>query len=102
MLRSCRVPRRMPGPPPSTPALLEITVRSLAPDLRIAAIKLSATPQTPNPPDMIVMPSLIAPAKAASASLYILLIFIPPHKSLCQSALGVRQAKLPRPVVDAD
>src|SRR5476651_2242901 len=83
----------MPRPPPSTPALLEITVRSFAPDLRMAAISVSATPQMPNPPDIRIMPSLMIPAKAASASLYILLIQSPRGLKNTVFALCSPQAK---------
>jgi hypothetical protein len=53
---------------PSTPALLEITVRFLTPESRIASDSTSAMPHRPKPPDMIIMPSLRMPASADLAS----------------------------------
>ena len=43
---------------PSTPALFDTTVRPFTPESRIASDKVSAMPQRPKPPDMIIMPSL--------------------------------------------
>src|ERR1700732_3809674 len=53
---------------PSTPALLEITVRFFTPESRIASDSVSAMPHRPNPPDMIIMPSLRMPSRADLAS----------------------------------
>ncbi len=53
---------------PSTPALLEITVKPLTPDSRIASDRVSAMPHRPKPPDMIIMPSLRTPSSADLAS----------------------------------
>ena len=53
---------------PSTPALLEITVRSLAPERRTASISASGMPQSPKPPDITTMPSASNPAMASAAS----------------------------------
>src|SRR6202522_4051266 len=53
---------------PSTPALLEITVRFLTPASRMASDRVSAMPQRPKPPDMIIMPSLRMPSRADLAS----------------------------------
>jgi hypothetical protein len=50
------------------PALLEMIVRSLTPEVRIASISASGMPHRPNPPDMMVMPSRKMPASAASES----------------------------------
>ena len=48
--------------------LLETTVRFLTPESRIASDRVSAMPQRPNPPDMIIMPSLRRPSSADFAS----------------------------------
>src|ERR1700739_4742986 len=50
------------------PALFEMTVRPVTPELRIAAISTCGIPQRPNPPDITVMPSRNRPASATSAS----------------------------------
>src|SRR6516225_3339950 len=57
---------------PSTPALLETTVRFFTPESRIASDRVSAMPQRPKPPDMIIMPSLRIPSSADLASGYTL------------------------------
>src|ERR1700747_2009021 len=57
---------------PSTPALLETTVRFFTPESRIASDRVSAIPQRPKPPDMIIMPSLRRPSSADLASGYTL------------------------------
>src|SRR6187399_147562 len=74
ILRICRVASRSPSPNPSTPALLEITVRSRAPESRNARMRFSGMPQSPNPPDITVMPSRVSPASAdlASANTFLL------------------------------
>ena len=53
---------------PSTPALLDTTVSPFTPESRIASDKVSAMPQRPKPPDMIIMPSLRRPSRADLAS----------------------------------
>src|SRR5438270_11098130 len=50
------------------PALFEMTVKPVTPELRIAPISPSGIPQRPNPPDITVMPSRSRPASAAWAS----------------------------------
>src|SRR5262252_5879814 len=60
----------MPRPMPSTPALLDTTVRFFTPDSRIATISVSGMPHRPKPPAMTIMPSLRRPASAAVASEY--------------------------------
>ncbi|CCB63705.1 protein of unknown function [Hyphomicrobium sp. MC1] len=70
----CRVSRSMPNPQPSTPALLEMTVMPETPELRIASIKFAGMPQSPNPPDMMVIPFLSKPASALAAPEYVFLI----------------------------
>ena len=61
----CLSSSRMPRPKPSTPQLLEITVRSLTPRRLISAIRFSGIPQRPKPPATTVMP-LSMPAIASS------------------------------------
>src|SRR6185312_243123 len=61
------------SPASSMPALLEMIVSSFTPLSRIASISADGMPHRPNPPDMIVMPSLSTPARAAFASGNILL-----------------------------
>src|SRR3954470_18719166 len=68
ILRIWRVSSSSPRPKPSTPALLEITVRSRAPLSRSARIRFSGMPHSPNPPDITDMPSLVRPASADFAS----------------------------------
>jgi len=68
ILRICLVCSSTPNPTSSIPALLEMTVRSFTPLARIASINALGMPHSPNPPDMIVMPSRNTPASAASAS----------------------------------
>src|SRR5580704_465877 len=53
------------SPRPSAPQLFEITVRFVTPDSAIAGIRFSGLPASPNPPDMIVMPSNNTPSNAA-------------------------------------
>src|SRR3546814_11466933 len=48
-----------------------MTVRSLTPLFRISGIRLSGLPESPNPPDMIVMPSNSRSASAAAGLAYI-------------------------------
>src|SRR5690606_13580624 len=55
-------------PKPSTPALLEMTVRSFTPESRSAAISASGVPHRPNPPTARVWPSATRSASAARAS----------------------------------
>ena len=50
------------------PALLDTIVRFFTPESRIARIRVSGMPQSPNPPAMISMPSFNRPASAADAS----------------------------------
>src|ERR1700710_891407 len=68
---------------PSTPALLEMTVRFLTPDSRIASDKTSGMPQSPKPPDMINMPSFKTPASADLASGYTLFMRVEPRIECC-------------------
>ena len=63
----CRVSSSWPRPKPSTPALLEITVRSLTPLSRSAAISASGMPHRPKPPTAINWPSRTMPFSAAAA-----------------------------------
>ncbi len=58
------------------PALFETTVRLPTPASRIASISAAAMPQSPKPPDMIIMPSRSTPARAASALGYTLFAMI--------------------------
>jgi len=51
---------------PSTPALFEMTVSSLAPEASMPAINASGMPQRPKPPDMMVMPSVKRFARASA------------------------------------
>src|SRR5690348_4855945 len=64
----CRVSNNRPRPKPSTPALLEMTVRLFAPESRNARIRFSGMPHSPKPPDITVMPSRVRPASADFAS----------------------------------
>src|SRR3954466_12955357 len=73
MRRIWRVSSSTPRPKPSTPALLEITVRLRTPESRSARIRFSGMPHRPKPPDITVMPSRVSPASAAFASAKILL-----------------------------
>src|SRR5687767_14471946 len=68
ILRICRVSSSSPSPKPSTPALLEMTVRPFAPESRSARMRFSGMPHRPNPPDITVMPSRVSPASADLAS----------------------------------
>src|SRR5437773_3956072 len=61
-----RVSSSRPSPKVFTPALLLITVRSFVPLRRIASIRFSGMPHSPNPPTMMVAPSSTS-ATAASA-----------------------------------
>src|SRR3954470_11745618 len=62
-----RVCSSSPRPKPSTPALLEMAVRFLAPESRTAAISASGMPHRPKPPTASTCPSLITPSSAALA-----------------------------------
>ena len=62
---------------PSTPALLEITVRPFTPESFTASISVSGMPQRPKPPDINVMSSFNIPSNAVLASAYIFLSLIP-------------------------
>src|SRR5690348_9400338 len=61
----------MPSPTSSMPALLEMTVKFLTWESRNAISRFSGMPQSPKPPDMIVMPSCSNPCNALVASLNI-------------------------------
>ena len=50
------------------PALFDTQVRFFTPESRIASISVSGMPHRPNPPAMIIMPSLSTPASADLAS----------------------------------
>src|SRR5687768_859658 len=67
ILRICRVASSWPRPKPSTPALLEITVRPDTPESRSAAISASGMPHRPKPPTARVWPSATTPRSAAAA-----------------------------------
>src|SRR3984893_5935127 len=73
----CRVSRRSPRPAPSTPALFEITVKSLTLRSRMAAISICGMPQRPNPPAMRVILSLRVPARGAGVSGHLLFMHGP-------------------------
>ncbi len=53
---------------PSTPALLDTTVRFFTPESRIASDRVSAMPHRPKPPDITIMPSFRMPSRADLAS----------------------------------
>src|SRR6187431_1082547 len=57
----------MPRPKPSTPALFEMTVRSLTRESRKASISASGMPHSPKPPTASSWPSRTTPASAAAA-----------------------------------
>jgi hypothetical protein len=57
----------LPRPKPSTPALLEITVRFFAPLSRSASIRASGMPHRPKPPTAMSWPSATTPWSAAAA-----------------------------------
>ena len=79
------------------PALLEMMVRFFTPLSRIASISAEGMPHSPNPPDMIVMPSRSRPARAAFASGKILLtaMHAPNRKLAASSRSGSRSASTP-------
>src|SRR5262249_157507 len=57
---------RTQRPKPPAPALFERTVSRFTPASHMAGIRLSGLPESPNPPDMIVIPSNSNPSKAAA------------------------------------
>ena len=59
------------------------TVRFFTPESRIASDRVSAMPQRPKPPDMIIMPSLRRPSSADLASGYTLFMKIRPDGGRC-------------------
>src|SRR5690606_6139462 len=77
-----RVSSSWPRPKPSTPALLEITVRPLTPESRSAAISASGMPQWPKPPTARVWLSATMPERASSALVNIRVpaMAVPPRK----------------------
>src|ERR1700692_2749542 len=76
ILRICRVCSSNPKPTPSSPALLDTTVRSRTPDACKASIRFSGMPQAPKPPHIRVIPSLTTSLSAAAASGYTLECFL--------------------------
>src|SRR5271156_1755601 len=64
----------LPSPIPSSPGLFETIVRFLTPDLCTASIKCSGMPQTPKPPEQIIMPSHKQSCSANEASVKIGLV----------------------------
>src|SRR4029077_3020879 len=78
---------RTPRPLPSTPQLLEKTVRFLTPESRMARISVSGMPHRPKPPAMIVIPSLSNPANAERAAAWTLFMTAPSLPGSCQ--LGI-------------
>src|ERR1700722_10379710 len=68
ILRICRVCSSKPSPTPSSPALLDTTVRSRTPDACKASMRFSGMPQAPKPPHIRVMPSLTTSRNALAAS----------------------------------
>src|ERR1700722_3915219 len=67
ILRIWRDLSSSPSPRSSIPALLEITVSCFTPSSDSAAIRCSAMPHSPKPPDRIDMPSCAMSARAAFA-----------------------------------
>ena len=65
---TCWLSSSIHKPKPSAPALLEMTVSPPIPALRISGIRLSGLPESPKPPDMIVMPSNSSPFSAVAGS----------------------------------
>jgi hypothetical protein len=64
-LRTWRLSSSIHRPKPSAPALFEMMVRFFTPAARTSGIRLSGLPESPKPPDMIVIPSRSSPPSAA-------------------------------------
>src|ERR1700682_1393560 len=81
---------------PSTPALLETTVRFFTPESRSASDSVSAMPHRPKPPDMIIMPSLRIPSRADLASGWTLFMKMRPDGGSLMACTRVRMPRIIR------